>query len=265
MDRYLVTDNHPAIIDRETFRLVKRELVKRSSKRRTSNNAITELGKYSGKYALSELLVCDVCGNPFRRKMWSRKGVKKAYWRCLNHMENGSGGCPQAKGIEEKQFHEAICRGLTQCIPESGNVKKLVRTMLAYATSQDEALLECQTIEGTIRELQDKANEAEDMCIRTEGNKQPYIEQIKKYYASIAQLRSRVDNIKTQLENSKDFQTEMTQIDGWLENEEISFSEYDDDIVRYLVESIRVTEDMKLIINVKGGGTVIENVYPEKY
>lgn len=265
MDRYLVTDNHPAIIDRETFRLVKRELVKRSSKRRTSNNAITELGKYSGKYALSELLVCDICGSPFRRKMWSRKGVKKAYWRCLNHMENGSGGCPQAKGIEEKQLHEAICRGLTQCIPESGNVKKLVRTMLAYATSQDEALLECQTIEGAIRELQDKANEAEDMCIRTEGNKQPYIEQIKKYYASIAQLRSRVDNIKTQLENSKDFQTEMTQIDGWLENEEISFSEYDDDIVRYLVESIRVTEDMKLIINVKGGGTVIENVYPEKY
>ncbi len=42
VDRYLVTDNHPAIIDRETFRLVKREMVRRSSKRRTSGNAITE-------------------------------------------------------------------------------------------------------------------------------------------------------------------------------------------------------------------------------
>lgn len=73
----MVTDNHPAIIDRETFRLVKRELVKRSSKRRSSNNAITELGKYSAKYALSELLSCDVCGSPYRRKTSVKKGVKK--------------------------------------------------------------------------------------------------------------------------------------------------------------------------------------------
>lgn len=83
MDRYLVTDNHPAIIDRETFRMVKKEMVKRSSKRRTSSNAVTELGKYSSKYALSELLFCDICGSPFRRKTWTRKGVKRVYWRCL--------------------------------------------------------------------------------------------------------------------------------------------------------------------------------------
>lgn len=73
LDRYLVTDNHPAIIDRETFRLVKR-----SSKRRSSANAITELGKYSGKYALSEILVCDICGSPYRRKTWTRNGDKKS-------------------------------------------------------------------------------------------------------------------------------------------------------------------------------------------
>lgn len=263
LDRYLVTDNHPAIIDRETFRLVKRELVKRSSKRRTSSNAITELGKYSAKYALSELLYCDVCGSPFRRKTWSRKGVKKVYWRCLNHMENGDSGCPQAKGLEECALHKAICRGLTKCIPDTGDVKSLVRTMLTYASSENEMLLECQTIETAIRELQDKANEAEEMCIKTEGNKQPYMDQIKKYYASIAQMRQRLKDIKEQLESSNDFQAEMSQIDGWLENEEISFSEFDDDIVRYLVESIRVTDDLKLVINIKGGGCTTENLSPE--
>ena len=42
-------------------------------------HAVTELGKYSGKYALSELLVCDVCSGPFRRKTWTRNGVKKIY------------------------------------------------------------------------------------------------------------------------------------------------------------------------------------------
>ena len=53
----------------------------------------------------------------------------------------------------------------------------------------------------------------------------------------------------------------MQQIDRWLENEDILFAEYDDDIVRYLIESIRVTDDLKLIINVKGGASVTEELY----
>lgn len=153
---------------------------------------------------------------------------------------------------------------MSKCIPETGDVKNLVRTMLAYATSEDQGLLECQTLENAIRELQEKANEAEEMCIRTEGNKEPYMEQIKKYYSSIAELRARITEITKQLEESDEFQTEMQQIDSWLENEEILFAEYDDDIVRYLIDSIRVTDDLKLIINVKGGVSVTEELYQKE-
>lgn len=55
----------------------------------------------------------------------------------------------------------------------------------------------------------------------------------------------------------------MKQVDEWLSEEEVFFEEYDDSIVRYLVSSIRVTENMNLIINIKGGrGT--ELLYYEK-
>lgn len=49
MAKYLITNNHPAIIDRETFRLVQSEMARRNSKRRISDQAITPQGKYSGK------------------------------------------------------------------------------------------------------------------------------------------------------------------------------------------------------------------------
>lgn len=42
------------------------------------------------------------------------------------------------------------------------------------------------------------------------------------------------------------------------------FTEFDDDIVRYLIDNIRVTDDLQLIINVKGGASVTENLYPKK-
>ncbi len=262
-DRYLVTDNHPAIIDRETFRLVKLEMMRRTTLRRASSNAITELGKYSGKYALSELLSCDICGSPYRRKVQNRGEIKKVYWRCLNHLENGAKACPQAKGVEERLLHAAICRGMSKAICNAGDVKGLVRMMLAYGISNDENLIQYQSLETEVRELKQKAEDAETMCLQTEGDTQRYMEQIQKYYASIAKLRNRMAEIKKQLESSESFQTEMAQIDHWLEGEDVSFAEYDDKLVRYLAESIRVTEDKKLIICIKGGLTITEPLKPE--
>ena len=64
---YLVSDCHPAIIDRETFNLVQQELARRSSKRKISDRARTEQGRYSGRYALTELMICGECGTPYRR------------------------------------------------------------------------------------------------------------------------------------------------------------------------------------------------------
>ena len=93
LPKYYVHDCHPAIIDRETFRKVQEEMARRSGKRRTSSKAKTELGKYSGKYAFSELLVCGECGSPYRRQTYMPRGEKYYVWRCLNRMENGTRIC----------------------------------------------------------------------------------------------------------------------------------------------------------------------------
>lgn len=74
---YLVTDHHAPIVDRDTYNRVQQELARRTSKRKISDKTKTEQGKYSGKYALSELLICGHCGTPYRRRIWSRNGKNK--------------------------------------------------------------------------------------------------------------------------------------------------------------------------------------------
>ncbi len=97
-----VKNNHPAIISKETFKLVQAEIARRSSKRKTSDLSITEQGKYSGKFALTEILVCGECGSPYRRKTWVIKGEKKRVWRCLNRVEHGTQYCKGGITIEEQ-------------------------------------------------------------------------------------------------------------------------------------------------------------------
>lgn len=66
MPKYLITDNHPAIISREKFRQVQMEMARRSGKQKVSSKTITQNGKYSAKYALSEMLYCGECGSPYQ-------------------------------------------------------------------------------------------------------------------------------------------------------------------------------------------------------
>ena len=54
--------------------------------------------------------------------------------------------------------------------------------------------------------------------------------------------------------------TELEKIDTCISNEEIGFTEYNDEIMRYLVSSITVTDDMK-IITLKGGVKITEPIY----
>lgn len=82
---YYVENNHPAIIERAVFDRVQEEVSRRNSKRKVKDvGTKTELGKYSGKYALTELLFCGNCGTPYRRTTWSKNGRKKIVWRCIS-------------------------------------------------------------------------------------------------------------------------------------------------------------------------------------
>ena len=53
----------------------------------------TELGEYSGKFVLAELLACGECGSPHKRVTWAGNGIKRIVWRCVFRLEFGTKYC----------------------------------------------------------------------------------------------------------------------------------------------------------------------------
>ena len=99
--KYYVRNSHPAIIDAETFGRVQEELARRSSKmegKKVGDKTLQR--KYSGKYAMSDLLICGECGSAYRRCTWTAKGEKRIVWRCMNRLEHGKQNCRHSPTLD---------------------------------------------------------------------------------------------------------------------------------------------------------------------
>lgn len=129
-----VRNNHPAIIPREMFYRVQEEMARRSSKRKVmQKTGKTELGKYSAKYALSELLVCGECGTPYKRVTWARNGKKRIVWRCISRLEFGTKYCHNSPTLDEEKLHQAIQEAINEFVQAGTEVKEDMLTFTAMA------------------------------------------------------------------------------------------------------------------------------------
>lgn len=111
--RYLVKNCHAAIIDRDMFNLTQQEYARRSSKRKKSEKVVTEQGKYSRKYVLTELMICGECGTPYRRCTWNVHGKKQIVWRCISRLDHGSRYCHNSPTMHEDKLQTSLIRTIS--------------------------------------------------------------------------------------------------------------------------------------------------------
>ena len=143
--KYYVENNHPAIIDAVTFGRVQEELARRSGKRKVKQvGTKTEQGRYSSKYALTELLICGECGTPYRRCTWTVSGKKKIVWRCISRLDYGKKYCNGSPTIEESILHEAIMEAIQRTAMQNTEILNTLKLHIGMglegATGEDRSL-----------------------------------------------------------------------------------------------------------------------------
>lgn len=136
--KYYVENNHPAIIDSATFGRVQEEMARRNGKRKIKQiGTKTEQGRYSSKYALTELLICGECGTPYRRCTWAANGKKKIVWRCISRLDYGKKYCHNSPSIEESVLQEAIMKAVLQTAQQNAEVLKTLKLHIGMGLSAD--------------------------------------------------------------------------------------------------------------------------------
>ena len=91
------------------------------------------------------------------------------------------------------------------------------------------------------------------MMGRTDGNTDKYLVEIETNFAKIKALRNELDILKNSERISEEMNSEFKRILLMFQNTNVSFNEFDDVVVRRLVECIRVMKDRRIVVVLKGG------------
>lgn len=249
---YLVTDHHTPIIDRDTFDRVQQEIARRNSKRKISDQTKTEKGKYSGKYALSELLICGQCGTPYRRRIWTKSGNKQVVWRCISRLEHGRRYCPDSPTIKEENLHRGIIRAINNYYSCYDDIKRILKANIS-------SVLECQgqkEILATEKRLKEIDQARTDLVglIASGGCDEDTLDgDFAKLYAEEQDLNERLKMLKLQNQTSDETQQKLDKVTKMIEHEKFELETFDNVLVRKLIECIKILSKNEILVIFKGG------------
>lgn len=249
---YLVTDHHAPIIDRDTYNRVQQELARRSSKRKISDKTITEQGKYSSKYALSELLICGHCGTQYRRTTWSARGKKQIVWRCISRLEHGKKYCPDSPTIKEDQLHKAIIQAINNYYSCRNDIARILKANIG-------TVLECQgqeeiiSIENRLKEIDTARNDLISLIASGGCDEDKLDSEFAKLYQEEQQLSERLETLKSQNKTSSETQAKLNKIMDMIENEKFELETFDNVLIRKLIECVKVLSKTEILVIFKGG------------
>lgn len=251
--KYYVENNHPAIIDSAAFGRVQEEMARRCGKRKVKQvGTKTEQGRYSSKYALTELLICGECGTPYRRCTWAANGKKKIVWRCISRLDYGKKYCHNSPSIEESVLQEAIMKAVLQTAKQNAEVLKTLKLHIGmglYADATEDNSLDLQIkiaeIEAEFQKML-KAVAADNVEAFDEEKAKALMDEKAKLQIQL----DRIADTKQKRENAKSRLDEIFVILEALANHPIS---YDDQIVRQILESVVVESKDRIKVVFVGG------------
>ena len=256
---YYVENNHLAIISREMFDQVRNEMTRRSSKRKVlQKSGKTELGKYSGKYALTELLVCGECGSPYKRVTWARNGKKRIVWRCVSRLEFGTQYCHNSPTLDESKLHSAILASMNEF---AAIRQEVCPDVLAMAEEAKQALSQAGAkLLELKKHMETVSREQSDLLDRLLENMGDA-----ELNAKMKALTDEKESLKAQILDTQQMEVSLEEQAArhqqmWDSIMECSagYTEFDDEFVRQIIQKITVEDEETIRIHFRDSEMVME-------
>lgn len=258
---YYVQNNHPAIISREKFNKVQEELIRRKNKTpQSAKTAITSTGKYS-KYALTEVLVCGECGSRFRRCTWARNGKRKVVWRCTNRLDFGPKYCKNSPTVDEDKLKNAVVQAINKFNEnDSTTYLMLMKATIADAIGLAGNSEEIDILERKIDALNKVMMDIINKSVAEGSSVEDHEDEFKDIHDQIEMLEHRIGALREATNTKEEREEKEKLLQKTIEDRAAHSQEYDDTIVRQMIECIKIYHDGRIEVIFGGGISIVEEL-----
>lgn len=255
---YLVQNHHEGIISRETFDAAQAELARRSAgKSPSKKNAPTGRSRYSSKYALSDRLYCGECGTRYQRCTWrNRDGSKRIVWRCVSRVDYGNKYCHDSPTLDEEPLHRAILDAINSAVKDKDNIiynlKSAMEKELAPVAGQQLSLSE---IDNQLEQLNTEFSKVLAEASES-GDQAAYSDRFREIMQKQTALKAERGEIQRMLAESGKAATHIEQCRQAAETTPSAITEWDEALIRQVVESVTVETGSEIIVALKSGASI---------
>ncbi|MBP3509332.1 recombinase family protein [Oscillibacter sp.] len=258
---YLVQNHHEGIVSRDTYNAVQAEMARRNAGRAPSQNkAPTGKSCYSAKYALTERLVCGECGTLYRRCAWTKRGKKRIVWRCASRVDYGTRYCKDSPTLDETPLQAAILAAINAAMSKkSVLVAQITEAMRMELTQGEAGAMSVLDIDKQIAEL-DQEFRGLFIKSRTDGGYLKYADEFKRITEDIAALKERRNTLLAQEQADSAANKRISDAVQILNSGSADITEWDERMIRQLVDTVKVLSADKILVYLRGGREVEQTI-----
>ena len=253
--RYYIENDHEPIITKELFHRVQEEKAGRSGLYRPASRK-KDAGKksrYSSKYALSDLPVCAECGQPYRRQVWSKYGQKHAVWRCDNRLKYGSKRCKHSPTLKEETLHEAIMAAIGSVVEDQGEFVQAFRENVIGVIGNYSGKTDLTEYDTQIEALQKELLVLIERSAGALTSDEEFDQQYHIITDKIKELKSQKAKALKERRLSESYEQRLRDMEQYTGKAGSLKREFDDELVRMLLKTVRVINENKPEIQFQSG------------
>ena len=234
--QYYVEGNHEAIIPKEIYLQVQKELVRRRVVKTSANG---KKRSYSCNHCFSQIIICGEFGEMFRRLHWNNRGVKSIVWCCISRLESTGLEC-HARTINELVLQDAVVKAINQMLRDKSSYQAQLQLNIASVIRASQAT--------SVENIDEKLMALQQELIQKAQSKEAY-DEIADEIFRLRELRQKttVDTAARdeQIKRINDLQDYIAQQTTYL-------TEFNESLVRRWIKQITIWDD-HITVELKSG------------
>lgn len=197
-------------------------------------------------------MICGECGSAYKRCTWNVHGKKSVVWRCISRLDHGTKYCKHSPAMHEDKLHSAILRAVNEYYESAVDIREIlngaVDEVIAGASHY-----EIQQIERRLREIDKARNKLVELISGGEMTADNFDSEFSSLFDEEQELNSKLISLRQNAMQTEQQQIELAAAKEEIDRSTMKLTEFDDILMRKLLECVKVINKNEIIVIFNGG------------